>query len=111
MSHEKFSATERALNAFEKLYGDEVRQVFRIANGHISRELTDGMIAGVPQKVLLEGKKIRVVPIILTPKAGGYGEIGSIIIDAIALNILGSTTRVEVLQNAEALFNAKAKAA
>lgn len=101
MSLKKYKTTERALTAFERLYGTDVRKAFAIANGYISRELTDGMLAGISQKAILEDKTLWVVPIVLTPKAGGYAEIGAIIIDAQTHSILGSTAKSEVIQNAE----------
>lgn len=110
MSIDKFKSAENALKQFEKLYGYVVRKVFSIANGYISRELTDGMIAGVPQRAVLDSKTIWVVPIVLTRKAGGYGEIGAIIIDDQTYSILGSTDKTEVFQKAEALFHDKVKA-
>ena len=39
------------------------------------------MVAGVPQRTALDVKKLWVVPIVLSKKAGGYGEIGTILID------------------------------
>ena len=47
MSIDKFKMAEKALNRFEKLYGTEIIKIFSIANGYISRELTDGTVAGV----------------------------------------------------------------
>jgi len=47
MSIDKFKIAQNALNRFEKLYGIEVLKVFSAANGYISRDLTDGMVAGV----------------------------------------------------------------
>jgi len=111
MSIDKFQIAKNALNRFEKLYGAEVLKVYSAANGYISRELTDGMVAGVPQRAVLEQKKLWVVPIILTNKAGGYGELGVIFIEDQTLSILGSTDRSEVFKKAEMLVDEKAKAA
>ena len=109
MSIDKFKMAEKALNRFEKLYGTEVIKVFSIANGYISRELTDGMVAGVPQRAVLDQKKLWVVPIVLTKKAGGYGEIGAILIDDQTHSILGTTAKSEILQKAEVLLDENAK--
>ena len=95
---------------FEKLYGSEGVKVFSIANGYISRDLTDGMVAGVPQRAVIDKKKLWVVPIILTKKAGGYAELGVILIDDQNHSILGATDRAEILQKAEMFVNEKAKA-
>jgi len=75
MPVDKYKMTKRALIRFEKMYGPIVKKVFATANGFISRELTDGMVAGVPQQAILDHKKIGVVPIILTKKAGGYVKL------------------------------------
>ena len=111
MSIDKFKAAERALKRFEKLYGPEILKVFSVANGYISRELTDGMVAGVPQRTVLEQKKLWVVPIVLARKAGVYGEIGAILIDDKTHFILGSSDKSEVLQKAEVLLCEETKAA
>ena len=111
MPIDKFKLTQQALIRFEKLYGSEGVKVFSVANGYISRELTDGMVAGVPQRAVIEKKKLWVVPIILTKKAGGYGELGVILIDDQTHSILGTTDRTEIFQKAEMLVNEKAKAA
>ena len=111
MATDKFEAADRALKRFEKLYGSEVIKVFSIANGYISRELTDGMIAGVPQRTILDKKNLWVVPIILSKKTGVYGEIGALLIEETTHSILGTTAKSEILQKAEALLSEKAKAA
>ena len=111
MRIDKFKAAERALKRFEKLYGPEVLKVFSVANGYISRELTDGMVAGVPQRATLDGKKLWVVPVVLSKKVGVYREIGAILIDEKTHSILGTTARSEVLQRAEVLLNEETKAA
>ena len=108
MSIDKFKMTEKALSRFEKLYGSEVMKVFSIANGYISQELTDGMVAGVPQRAVLDQKKLWVVPIVLTRKAGGYGEIGAILIDDQTHSILGTTAKADIMQQAEVLFDENA---
>ncbi len=104
MPIDKFKAAERALKRFEILYGPEILKVLAVANGYISRELTDGMVAGVPQKAALDGKKLWVVPIVLTKKSGIYGEIGAILIDDVTHAILGTTAKSEILQKAEVLL-------
>jgi len=109
MSIDKFQMAEKALKRFESFYGEEVIKVFSAANGYISRELTDGMVAGVPQRAVLDQKRLWVVPIVLTKKAGGYGEIGTILIDDKTHSILGTTAKSEVLQKAEILFDEDAK--
>ena len=111
MSIDKFKMAQNALNRFEKLYCSEGLKVFSAANGYNSRELTDGMVAGVPQRAVLDQKKLWVVPIILTKKAGGYGELGVILIKDHTLSILGSTDRSEIFQKAEMLVDEKANAA
>ncbi len=56
MPSDKFKSAEKALKRFEKLYGPEVLEIFSVANGYISRELTDGMVAGVPHRAVLDEK-------------------------------------------------------
>jgi len=111
MSIDKYQLAEKALLRFEKIYGPDVMKVFSVANGNISKELTDGMVAGVPQKTTLQKKDIWVVPIVLTKKAGGYGEIGAILIDDINHCIMGATKKSEVFKRAEIYFDEKTKAA
>jgi len=111
MRIDKFKAAERALKRFETLYGPEALKVFSVANGYISRELTDGMVAGVPQRTTLNGKNLWAVPIVLSKKAGVYGEIGAILIDDQTHSILGMTAKAEVLQKAEVLLGEEAQAA
>ena len=81
MPTNKFKIAQEALSRFEKLYGAEVLKVFSVANGYIASELADGMVAGVPQRAVLDKQKLWAVPIILTKKAGGYGELGVIFIE------------------------------
>ncbi len=111
MPIDKFKAAERALRRFGTIYGAEAVKVFSVANGYISRELTDGMVAGVPQRTTLDGKKIWAVPIILSKKTGVYGEIGAILIDDQTHSILGMSAKSEVLQKAEVLLGEEAQAA
>ena len=61
------------------------------------------MVAGVPQRINLEEKKLWGVPIILGQKAGAYGEIGAILIDDKTHSILGTTNKSEIIQKAEVL--------
>lgn len=110
MSLDKFKAAEKALKRFEKLYGSEFLKIFSVANRYISRELTDGMVAGVPQRAVLDGKYLWVVPIMLAKKAGVYGEIGAILIDDKTHSILGTTAKTEILQKAEVLLDEEAEA-
>lgn len=110
MPLDKFKAAEKALKRFEKLYGSEVLEIFSVANGYISRELTDGMVAGVPQRAVLDEKYIWVVPIILAKKGGVYGEIGAILIDDKTHSILGTTAKPEILQKAEVLLDEETEA-
>lgn len=110
MSLDKFKAAEKALKRFEKLYGSDVLRIFSIANGYISQELTDGMVAGVPQRTILDQKYLWAVPIILAKKVGVYGEIGVILIDDRTHSILGTTAKPEILQKAEVLLDEEAEA-
>ncbi len=96
MSLDKFKAASKAIVRFEKLYGSDILEIFSVANGYISRELTDGMVAGVPQRVALDEKILWVVPIILAKKAGIYGENGAILTDNKTHSILGTTAKPEI---------------
>ena len=104
MTIDKFQSAQIALERFEKLYGHEVLEVFSIANGFISRNLTDGMVAGVPQQVILEGKRIWVVPVIISKKTEMYGEIGAILIEDQTHKIVGTTDTSDILHQAEVLL-------
>ncbi len=109
MTIDKFQAAENALQNFEKLFGEEVLEVFSVANGYISRELTDGMVAGVPQRTALDKRNIWVVPIKLAKKLGVYGEVGALVIEEKTHTILGTTTKSEIFQKAEVLLNEETK--
>jgi hypothetical protein len=111
MAIDKYQIAEKMLIRYEKLYGPGFKKVFSVANGFISKELTDGMVAGIPQRTLLKQKKLWVVPIVLTKKAGGYGEIGAILIDDQSHTILGASAKEEIMQKAEILFDEKTKVA
>ncbi|MBN2088994.1 hypothetical protein JW964_05250 [candidate division KSB1 bacterium] len=108
---DKFKKAAVTLHKYEKFYGPRLIEIFSIANGYIARELTDGMVAGVPQRTLMGQEQLWVVPIILTQKAGGYGEIGALIIDELTGKIRGITEKNEIFQKAELLHAEKAQAA
>jgi len=107
----KFKFVQQALIRFEKIYGSEGVKVFSVANGYISRELTDGMVAGVLQRAVIDKKILWIVPIILSKKACGDGELGVILIDNQILLILGTTDRSENFQKVEMLVNEQARVA
>lgn len=108
---DKFKKAAATLLKYEKFYGPRLMEIFSIANGYIARELTDGMVAGVPQRTVMGPDQLWVVPIILTQKAGGYGEIGALIIDELTGKVKGITEKNEIFQKAELLHAEKAQAA
>ncbi|MCI0511715.1 hypothetical protein L0128_00705 [candidate division KSB1 bacterium] len=111
IAQNKYEKAIHALSQYEKLYGPRLLEIFSVANSYIASELIDGMVAGLPQRALMGVEKLWIVPIILTPKAGGYGEIGAMIIDEKTSVIVGITEKNELFQKAELLHAEKAQAA
>jgi len=100
----KYQRALDRLNSFKRLYGEKVVKIMGIANQHIFLTLTDGMTAGVPQPVDMNGKKIWSVPILLASNKNITIEIGMIFIDDETLEISGVTDHETVMQNAETLI-------
>lgn len=100
----KYQRALDRLNSFKRLYGGKVVKIMGIANQHIFLTLTDGMTAGVPQPVNMNGKKIWSVPILLSSDRTTPTEIGMIFIDDENYEIIGVTDRETVMQNAETLL-------
>ena len=73
--------------------------------------LTDAMVAGLPQPANLNGKKIWSVPILLSSKATIATEIGVIFIDDENQQVIGATDNSLVMQNAETLLYEQAEVA
>jgi len=100
----KYQLALDRLNSFKKLYGDQIVKIIGKANHYIFINLTDAMVAGVPQPANINEKKIWSVPIVLTSRATAPTEIGVIFIDDKTQEVIGATDTPTVMQNAEALI-------
>jgi hypothetical protein len=99
----KYEGALDRLNSFQRLYGAKVVKIIGVANQHIFLTLTDGMTAGIPQPANMYDQKIWSVPILLSSKQNTAIEIGVIFIDDKTKEIIGTTDRETVMQNADVL--------
>jgi len=107
----KYKKTAELLGFYQQLYGEAIVKIIGKANRHILMNLTDGMVAGLPQPATLLNKKVWSVPILLTAKTGATGEVGVIFIDDENHDVLGATDTSMVMHNAEMLINEKVEVA
>lgn len=97
----KYQQALDRLNSFKKLYGERIVAIIGKANRFIFLNLTDGMVAGLPQPATMNGHKVWIVPILLSAKTGIASEVGVIFIDDETHEVSGATDREIVMQNAE----------
>ncbi|GEM_PF-2637721 len=90
------------LHKYERLYGGKILKIIGAANQHILMNWGDGLAAGKPMPVEMNGKRIWNLPIILAPKCGGPAEVGSIFIDDKSFQIVGATDIRQVARNMKA---------
>ncbi|MDZ7301931.1 MAG: hypothetical protein ONB44_07295 [candidate division KSB1 bacterium] len=90
------------LHQYERLYGKKIIKIIGAANHYILMNLGDGMAAGKPIPVELNGKRVWTMPIVLAPKCGGPAEVGSILVDDENLEIIGATDNKQVKRNVKA---------
>jgi len=98
----KYQQALDRLNSFKKRYGGKIVTIIGKANRFIFLNLTDGMVAGLPQPATINGNKVWSVPILLSAKLGIAAEIGVIFIDDETPEVIGATDSEIVMQNAEA---------
>ena len=103
MEH-KYQRALDLLNKFKMLYGEKIVKIIGIANHYIFMNLTDAMVAGLPQPANMNGKKIWSIPILLSSKLAVSTEIGVIFIDDATQEVIGATDSSIVMQNAETLL-------
>ena len=96
------------LHQYERLYGKKVIKIIGAANSHILLNLGDGMAAGKPVPVEMNGRRIWNLPIVLAPKCGGPAEVGSVFVDDQTLEVVGATDKKHVIRNIKALSREKA---
>ena len=99
----KYQRALDLLNSFKTRYGEKIVKIIAIANHYIFMNLTDAMVAGLPQPAILDGKKIWSIPILLSSRVGISTEIGVIFIEDETQEIIGATENSVVMQNAESL--------
>jgi len=103
----KYKKAVEVLEFYQELYGEALVKIIGKANRHILINLTDGMVAGLPQPATLLSKKVWSVPILLTAKTGATGEVGVIFVDDETEEVLGATDPSTVMHNAEMLIDEK----
>ena len=100
----KYQLALDRLNSLKKLYGEHIVKIIAKTNHRIFINLTDAMVAGVPQPAMINEKKIWSVPIVLTSRGTAPTEIGVIFVDDETQEVIGATDTSTVMQDAEALI-------
>ncbi|MEK7728955.1 MAG: hypothetical protein AAB354_11115 [candidate division KSB1 bacterium] len=95
------------LQRYESLYSKRIIKIIGAANQHILMHLGDGMAAGKPVPVNMNGRRIWNLAIVLAAKAGGPAEVGAVLVDDESLEIVGATESKQVLRNVKASSHAK----
>jgi hypothetical protein len=96
------------LHQYERLYGKKIIKIIGAANAYILLNLGDGMAAGKPVPVEMNGKRIWTLPIVLAPKCGGPAEVGSVFVDDQTLEVVGATNKKHIIRNVKAQSREKA---
>lgn len=96
------------LHQYERLYGKKIIKIIGAANHYILMNLGDGMAAGKPAPVEMNGSRIWNLPIVLAPKCGGPAEVGSVFVDDKTLKVIGATENKQVMRNVKAHSREKA---
>ncbi len=95
------------LQCYESLYGKRILKIIGAANQHILMNFGDGMAAGRPVPVNMNGRRIWNLSIVLAAKAGGPAEVGAVFVDDESLEVVGATESKQVLRNVKACSHAK----
>jgi hypothetical protein len=96
------------LHVHERQYGKKIIKIIGAANYHILMNPGDGMAAGKPMPVEMNGNRVWTLPIVLAPKCGGPAEVGSVFVDDKTLNVIGATANKQVMRNVKAHSREKA---
>jgi hypothetical protein len=107
MQHSSQKALAR-LHAYERQYGKKIIKIIGAANGHILMNLGDGMAAGKPIPVEMNGNRVWTLPIMLAPKCGGPVEVGSVFVDDRTIKVIGATDNKQIMRNVKAHSREKA---
>jgi len=99
------------LHQYERLYGKKIIKIIGAANHYILMNLGDGMAAGKPVPVEMNGNRIWNLPIVLAPKCGGPAEVGSVFVDDKSLEVVGATNHKQVIRTVKTLTREKATVA
>jgi hypothetical protein len=105
--HQPYQKALDTLHQYERLYGKKVIKIIGAANAHILLNFGDGMAAGKPVPVEMNGKRIWSLPIVLAPKCGGPAEVGSVFVDERTLEVVGATDKKHVMRNVKTLSREK----
>jgi len=90
------------LHQYERLYGKKILRIIGVANQHILMNWGDGLAAGKPMPVEMNGSRIWNLSIVLAPKCGGPAEVGSVFVDDKSFQIVGATDTRQVMRNIKA---------
>jgi len=107
MKHSQQKALD-LLHSYERLYGKKIIKIIGAANYHIVMNLGDGMAAGKPIPIEMNGNRFWNLPIVLAPKCGGPAEVGSVLVNDKTLEVVGATNNKQVLQNVKTHTGEKA---
>ncbi len=99
------------LHQYEKLNGKKIIKIIGAANHYILMNLGDGMAAGKPVPVEMNGNRIWSLSIVLAPKCGGPAEVGSVFVDDKSLEVVRATDNKQVIRTVKALTREKAAVA
>jgi hypothetical protein len=101
MQHSSQKTLDR-LHAYARRYGKKIIKIIGAANYHILMNFGDGMAAGKPIPVEMNGNRIWTLPIVLAPKCGGPAEVGSVFVDDKTFKVIGATANKQVMRNVKA---------
>ena len=91
------SSPEKLKGAKRPAAGKRLESLRTAANAFIVGHYPIGMLAGVPRRLRIQRRDLWIVPVVVTsPGLGAVGEAGFVALDAITLEVIGSTPRPEV---------------
>lgn len=86
------------LQRYESLYGKRILKIIGAANQHILMHLGNGMAAGKPVPVNMNGRRIWNPSIVVAAKAAGPAEVGAVLVDDESLEVVGATESKQLLR-------------
>jgi hypothetical protein len=101
----KYRKALETLNRYKQIYGEKITKIIGLANHYILLNLTDGLVAGLPQPAQINGDKVWSVPILLSAKYLHNEEVGVIFIDETRNEVLGATENSIIMRNIEMLMH------